>query len=411
MARILSGADFGVQFPQNGGVANNRFGLSMAAQLLGGQLNRQSQEGIASRDLAFKQQEADQIELRSQQSAEVKMQEKRLGALSVALTGVKNMPSSTPKERSAKNAAFARIAIKEQQGGRDSSPFMPALNASSGDEMNMFIDGLIGQSEAYRGEASEWMKVNAPPEPSTDIAKAREDLNAGFITQEEFNTIKSTPEKFQTDVGKMIADRQLAIKTFGADSPQVKAFDDAIASEAAGEGPKLTDIAGIRKEFTKQSQDFIKIRDAYSRIQSASDSGPGDVSLIFGFMKLIDPGSTVREGEFATAEQTQGIPDQVANLYNKAINGERLGETARTTFKAEADNLFEAQKEAQLQLEGVFQGLATRQGMKPEDVAIDFIGDLRSIAPAVPTNTGITATEFQALTLDQKKAYLESIKQ
>ena len=198
MARILSGADFGVQFPQNGGVANNRFGLSMAAQLLGGQLNRQSQEVIASRDLAVKQQKADQ-------SAEVKMQEKRLGALSVALTGVKNMPSSTPKERSAKNAAFARIAIKEQQEGRDSSPFMPALNASSGDEMNMFIDGLIGQSEAYRGEASEWMKANSQAAGFEAVT----DAEGNIIAQRNIETGEVTADP---RASKLFSEEEMAQK-------------------------------------------------------------------------------------------------------------------------------------------------------------------------------------------------------
>lgn len=35
MARILNAADFGVTFPQGGGVANNDFGSRLAAQLLG----------------------------------------------------------------------------------------------------------------------------------------------------------------------------------------------------------------------------------------------------------------------------------------------------------------------------------------------------------------------------------------
>jgi len=183
--------------------------------------------------------------------------------------------------------------------------------------------------------------------------------------------------KFQTDVGKSVADRELAVNLFGDGSPQVQAFDEAFSAKATDD-VKLTDVAGLRKEFTKQSGDFIKIRDAFNKINSASDTGAGDVSLIFSFMKIIDPGSTVREGEFATAEATAGIPTRIRTLYNKALSGERLGAVQRDNFKSEAANLFHAQLKTQTTLEGTFSELAVRSGMNPQDIAIDFMGETRN---------------------------------
>jgi hypothetical protein len=163
---------------------------------------------------------------------------------------------------------------------------------------------------------------------------------------------------------------------FGADSPQAQSIQEAIDSAAKGEQPSLSDVSGIRKEFTKQSGDFIQMRDAFNKIQSASQTGAGDVSLIFGFMKIIDPGSTVREGEFATAEQTAGMDTRIVNLYNAALKGDRLGDTQRTSFKREAENLFKAQLKTHRQLEQSFQGLAERQGINPADVVLDYVGDI-----------------------------------
>jgi hypothetical protein len=185
--------------------------------------------------------------------------------------------------------------------------------------------------------------------------------------------------KFASTVGKLIADKELSDNMFGENSPQSQAIQEVIDADEAGEPPSLTDISGIRKEFTKQSGDFIKIRSSFNKIKSASDTGAGDVSLIFAFMKIIDPGSTVRESEFATAEQTAGIPTRIVTLYNKALEGDRLGPTQRANFKAEARNLFGAQLEIQRQLEGVFRGLATRQKIDPNNVVIDFVGDLNGI--------------------------------
>ena len=42
------------------------------------------------------------------------------------------------------------------------------------------------------------------------------------------------------------------------------------------------------------------------------------MALIFGFMKTQDPTSTVREGEFATAENARGmVGPHVRRMYNR----------------------------------------------------------------------------------------------
>lgn len=58
--------------------------------------------------------------------------------------------------------------------------------------------------------------------------------------------------------------------------------------------------------------------------KSADRSGAMDIGLIFSFMKVLDPGSTVREGEFANAQNSGSIPTSIYNAYNKALSGEML---------------------------------------------------------------------------------------
>jgi hypothetical protein len=90
----------------------------------------------------------------------------------------------------------------------------------------------------------------------------------------------------------------------------------------------------IRDRYDKQSGDFVKVRDAFGRIEaSSSDPDPaGDLSLIFNYMKMLDPGSTVREGEFATAEGAASVPERFKGAYNKVISGEKLTEKQRNGF-------------------------------------------------------------------------------
>ena len=47
--------------------------------------------------------------------------------------------------------------------------------------------------------------------------------------------------------------------------------------------------------------------------------------MVFKFMKALDPTSVVREGEFATAENSAGVPEALRNTYNKLMEGGRLG--------------------------------------------------------------------------------------
>lgn len=88
---------------------------------------------------------------------------------------------------------------------------------------------------------------------------------------------------------------------------------------------------------------YNDIRDSYEKIREASTltSAAGDMGLIFNFMKMLDPGSTVREGEFATAQQTTGVSGYIINLYNQSIDGSRLNAQQRREFVELAQNLYE----------------------------------------------------------------------
>jgi len=228
-----------------------------------------------------------------------------------------------------------------------------------------------GGSEIARGAA----KITTP---STTIGKARADLKAGNITQAEFNQIKKAPtQDFKSSVGKLIGDKQLATDIFGEDSEQVKAIDDVIKADTKGESPSLSDVGGIRKEFTKLSGAFIELRDAIAKVEQSNlnPSPAGDLALIFNFMKIQDPASVVRESEFATAQNATNLPGRLGAAAQRVITGERMLPEQRQDFVDTANRLFQAQKLKQIQLEGSFRDIAERQGITVDDVIIDFIGE------------------------------------
>lgn len=99
-----------------------------------------------------------------------------------------------------------------------------------------------------------------------------------------------------------------------------------------------------RRDFTKDTKQFRLVDDSFGKILSASEpdnqTAQTQMSLIFSYMKMLDPGSTVREGEFATAEETTGIPGQVVNAYNRALSGEFLEPVQVAGFRESAGDIY-----------------------------------------------------------------------
>ena len=140
-----------------------------------------------------------------------------------------------------------------------------------------------------------------------------------------------------------------------------------------GQGKGFANEAELRKEFTAQAKPFIEIGQAYQKIESAAlnPSPAGDISLIFGFMKILDPGSVVREGEFATAANAGGIDDKIRTMYNKALTGQRLDEKIRSDFLAQSRNLIESQRTLSQDLVDRYSTTATQYNLDPSRVTFD----------------------------------------
>ena len=124
----------------------------------------------------------------------------------------------------------------------------------------------------------------------------------------------------------------------------------------------------LRTRYDKFTEDFRDVDAAFRKVKKAPDTAFGDMSRIFGFMKLIDPGSTVREGEFATAEGNAGIPTRILNLYNRARSGERLSEDQRAEIQQTAEQLYESQSRSADQFVADLLSQADQDGVSREKV-------------------------------------------
>ena len=156
---------------------------------------------------------------------------------------------------------------------------------------------------------------------------------------------------------------------------QAKALSEAKKTGTLGDLNPAQQNASFKlaDDFEAASKDFFKIRDAFNRVRaSAQDpSAAGDLSLIFNFMKTLDPGSVVRESEFATAANTAGVPERIRALYNKVLTGKRLSEATRADFVKRASTLVEAAARQQESVSETFSSRAEAFGIPASFVVRD----------------------------------------
>ena len=160
-----------------------------------------------------------------------------------------------------------------------------------------------------------------------------------------------------------------------------------LSAKPAVVGGDFKDAQAFRKEFTSlpRIKGFAGVTEAYSRIvASAKDpSAAGDLSLIFNFMKVLDPGSTVREGEFATAQNAGGVDARVRSLFNSVVDGTRLDVGQRADFLDRANRLYKSQEILVAPLYETYGNIATSRGFDPAMVLPQFgyTGDMPGVAP------------------------------
>ena len=83
------------------------------------------------------------------------------------------------------------------------------------------------------------------------------------------------------------------------------------------------------------------VKSAYSQISAAlaQQSPAGDLAGATKLMKILDPGSVVRESELGMAMAASGAMDRLVNYADKIIKGTKLTPTQRKDFQALADSL------------------------------------------------------------------------
>lgn len=158
-----------------------------------------------------------------------------------------------------------------------------------------------------------------------------------------------------------------------------------LAPGAGGAGG-AKDPQDLRKEVNAQLKPYAEVGDMWAKVRQAGQNptAANDLALIFGYMKILDPGSVVREGEFANAQNSAGVPDRLRATYNNLLRGERLTEVQRQDFLRSAYGAVQSQVPRVQSVVDYYSNVATAIGVKPESVIRNPLKD--AIVPKVTSD-------------------------
>lgn len=145
-------------------------------------------------------------------------------------------------------------------------------------------------------------------------------------------------------------------------------------------------INKMRKEYNSldEVKAFKPVRAAFLKVKQSAEkpSAAGDLALVFNYMKILDPGSVVREGEFKTAADATAwlqkseangvaIPAPIAQAIRKLKDGTILTDAQRKDFvniaRKAASAQFAPVKDSYLQYRNIVNQMQLPEGLTLPD--------------------------------------------
>ncbi len=310
-------------------------------------------EGIDEKKRKREQEDADRTAKTAERESLMSSRDKGAEASLLRAQGANDASMMRAKadvdEAEAKRKAEADKAERDSKVLREKSS-MEVLRAAARDP-SANVETLIGRAVA-----------------DPELGNLDDTAVAGIMAEER---AKAGAEAAKTDATEALGAQREADAKKKARLPAPKA-------------PKNQTVAAtpLRKEFNalpsvKAAADSSANFDTMTNA-SKDPSAAGDLALIFTFMKILDPGSVVKETEFANAQNAAGVDDRVRNAWNRTLSGERLSTAQRADFLAQAQGLRDqavARANAEIQR---YSDLATKSGLDP----VDVVGAPRAAAPA-----------------------------
>tara|TARA_R110000868_G_scaffold144242_1_gene363085 strand:+ start:819 stop:2252 length:1434 start_codon:yes stop_codon:yes gene_type:complete len=261
--------------------------------------------------------------------------------------------------------------------------------------------------------------TNAAEKAAADAAKATADaqkaqVDAKFAEQITLADLK----KKAADLGLTQAQTGSALaqtKKLGQETQKIALELEALKATGGLDPAKTFEQEEkLRKEFQGRTKVYGELGTTFNNIKSSAEAknGPGDIALITGFMKMLDPGSVVRETEFATARDTAGLYERLLNTSQKLQSGQlfALDSKQRQEYVNLAKQYLDSAQKKAGEDKTALGVVVKNYRLNPENV----FGPETAAAPAAPAANSVTVggqtyTRPANFTDAQWNAYKQSV--
>jgi hypothetical protein len=148
----------------------------------------------------------------------------------------------------------------------------------------------------------------------------------------------------------------------------------------------------LSKAFKQEPiyKDYSDMQSAFGQVISSLSQGTpiGDVAGATKVMKLLDPGSVVRESELGIAMAASGRMDRLQNYFSNMMSGQKLTPTQREDFKALSNELYAVAGDAYNKKRKEFKGFGEAYGFKNLDAALGAPATIPSVMRTRPGAAG-----------------------
>ena len=271
-----------------------------------------------------------------------------------------------------KSKADARRKYEQAIAGATTrQPQNIAMAQGQGSQLEMLSRPEYGGGMADE-EAVGALRGNLPMRETVDTGKAnqaaldylRQTDPAKFIelTTPKAEAVPAAIKEYQFAVGQgykgTFQDFQLAQRSAGAPKTIV---------DMTGGQKGFDNEMGLKKAFSQEPvyKAYGEMQSAYGQITDSlkAKSPAGDLAAATKFMKLLDPGSVVRESELGMAMAASGALDRAKNYAQMRISGTKLTEDQRKDFEKLSTDLFSTATGAYNQKRGEFEQMGSDYGL------------------------------------------------
>ena len=246
----------------------------------------------------------------------------------------------------------------------------------------MYADADIGKLVSMNGDTVDAAIKRIPQDPA-GFAKW---VQAASLNAEKLATYR-TPDanaRLQADTSTANNNADNATSRSNNAASVGASYANAAATRSIAQATR--DAASIQRDqatemklgddYRKQSKDFKDVGDAYRTINAtldqASKSPAATLAAATKFMKLLDPGSVVRESELGMALAASGVLDRATNYINVIQSGRVLTPSQVKDFKNITKQIYGAAQEGQRGIDASYTQQAKAYNLRPEMVVQDL---------------------------------------